>query len=192
MAPTPSERLPHSERHVHDHVVQFSENDASLIRTVGTFIGEGLRAGEGCIVVATQSHRDSLEHHLKAEGLDPAIAQAVGSYISLDAAATLARFVVDGEPEQERFAEVIGQLIATAARGPRRVRVFGEMVALLWAEGKHAAALRLEDFWNELSETHSFHLFCAYPLQDVGGKAYEAAFARALSDHSFRGLHAAL
>ncbi len=184
MASTPSERLPQPERHVHEHVVQFSENDASLIRTVGTFIGDGLRAGESCIVVATQPHRDSLEQHLKADGLDPAIAQAVGSYISLDAAATLSRFVVDGEPEQERFAEVIGQLIKTAARGPRRVRVFGEMVALLWAGGKHSAALRLEDLWNELSETHSFHLFCAYPLQDVGGKAYEAAFARICRQHS--------
>jgi hypothetical protein len=102
MAPTPSERLSQPERHVHERVVQFSENDASLIRTVGTFISDGFRAGESCIVVATQPHRDSLEQHLKTDRLDPAIAQTIGSYIPLDAAATLSRFVVDGETEGSR------------------------------------------------------------------------------------------
>jgi PAS domain S-box-containing protein len=51
-------------------------------------------------------------------------------------------------------------------------------------ERSRRAALRLEDFWNDLSETHSFHLFCAYPLQDVSGKAYEAEFAQICQHHS--------
>jgi len=39
--------------------------------------------------------------------------------------------------------------------------VFGEMIALLWADKKFEAAIRLEQLWNELSKTHFFDLRCA-------------------------------
>ncbi len=168
----------------HAHIVQFSENDAALIDAVSAFIGAGLGAGESCIVVATQPHRKSLEQRLRADGLDLAVAAAAGSYLPLDAAATLARFLVEGQPEPVRFREVIGLLIAEAARGDRRVRVFGEMVALLWAKGDRTAAIRLEDLWNELGQTQAFSLFCAYPMRDVAGSAHEAQFIRIRDQHS--------
>ena len=34
----------------------------------------------------------------------------------------------------------------------RASSAFGEMVALLWAEGNHAAAIRLEELWNDLQK----------------------------------------
>jgi hypothetical protein len=43
------------------------------------------------------------------------------------------------------------------------VRAFGEMVALLWAEGKRGAALRLEELWHPFCEREQLPLFCAYP-----------------------------
>src|SRR4029434_1895112 len=46
-----------------------------------------------------------------------------------------------------------------------RVRVFGEMVALLWAEGNMDAALQLEMLCNDLVTLHPFSLLCAYPLR---------------------------
>ncbi|HEY4384715.1 MAG TPA: MEDS domain-containing protein, partial [Ktedonobacteraceae bacterium] len=64
----------------HVHMVQFSEDDASLINAVSAFISAGMRAGDACIIVATESHRERLEHHLRADGLDTAFAQAAGSY----------------------------------------------------------------------------------------------------------------
>src|ERR1700674_2537433 len=136
----------------HAHMVQLSEDDASLIDAVSAFISAGLRAGETCIILATESHRESLEYRLQADGLDVAVAQEAGAYISLDAAATLAHFLVDGQPEPARFTEVIGPLIEQAAQGSRRVRIFGEMVALLWAQGNRTAAIRLEELWNELGQ----------------------------------------
>jgi hypothetical protein len=81
-----------------------------------------------------------------------------GQYASLDAAATLSQFMVDGEPSPGRFTEIVGSIIARAANGRRRVRIFGEMVALLWADGNWAAAIRLEALWNDLARTHSFSL----------------------------------
>ncbi len=167
-----------------EHFVQFCETDAFLINSLCEFIGTGLRAGETCIVVATQSHRESLEERLQEDGLEVATARMQGQYISLDAAATLSQFMVDGEPSPVRFAEVVGNIITRAANDRRRIRIFGEMVALLWADGNRAAAIHLEELWNDLASTYSFSLFCAYPMQGFGGEGYEEEFTEICQQHS--------
>jgi signal transduction histidine kinase len=96
----------------------------------------------------------------------------------LDAAETLSKFMVEGSPEPALFARVIGDIIARAAEGGQCVRIFGEMVALLWADGNYDAAIRLEELWNYLQETYSFSLFCSYPMNGFGGEA----LAKPLSD----------
>jgi hypothetical protein len=63
-----------------------------------------------------------------------------------------------------------GQLLRMHATYPP-VRAFGEMVALLWAQGKSQAALELEDLWNELPGHHPFSLMCAYSLDVIGEPA---------------------
>lgn len=155
-----------------DHFVQFYETDTFLINSLSGFIGTGLSTGDACIVVATKEHRESLEEQLQACGLDVAAASACGQYISLDAAETLSKFMIDGQPEPGRFFEVIGNIITRAAAGQRRVRIFGEMVALLWAEGNYDAALRLEGLWNDMQKSHAFSLFCAYSMNGFGGEEF--------------------
>lgn len=166
------------------HFVQFYETDAFLLNSLRDFIGAGLVTGDVCIVVATPTHQAELEERLCGYGLDLSAARAGGQYVALDAAETLAKFMVDGAPKPERFAEVIGAVIAQAAQGNRRVRIFGEMVALLWADGNQDAALRVEELWNGLQERYSFLLFCAYPLRDVGGTALAAPFNHICASHS--------
>ena len=166
-----------------EHFVQFCETDAFLIHSVSEFIGAGLRAGDACIVLATKPHRESLEERLEGDGLEVAAASARGQYVSIDAAAMLSKFMVDGEPSPESFAEVVGSMIARAAKG-RRVRVFGELVALLWADGNLAAAIRLEELWNDLGKIHAFSLLCAYPMHSFGGEVYELEFTKICKQHS--------
>ncbi|HEX6108022.1 MAG TPA: PAS domain S-box protein [Ktedonobacteraceae bacterium] len=166
-----------------EHFVQFCETDAFLIHSVSEFIGAGLRAGDACIVLATKPHRESLEERLEGDGLEVAAASVRGQYVSIDAAATLSKFMVDGEPSPESFAKVVGSMIARAAKG-RRVRVFGELVALLWADGNLAAAIRLEELWNDLGKIHAFSLLCAYPMHSFGGEVYELEFAEICKQHS--------
>lgn len=181
---TESHNAQEPELPAHGHLVQFSEDDASLIDAVCAFLSAGLRAGDACIVVATESHRKHLERHLWEDGVDTAFAQITGSYISLDASATLTQFMIDGQPEPVRFRQTIGALIEQAAQGSRRVRIFGEMVALLWADGNRTAAIQLEDLWNELGKVHTFLLLCAYPMRDFGRSAYEAQFSQICQQHS--------
>jgi hypothetical protein len=43
------------------------------------------------------------------------------------------------------------------------MRVFGEMVALMWARGYCSVTVRLGYLWTEFCQKESFALFCAYP-----------------------------
>ena len=167
-----------------EHVVQFYETEPPLLDALAGFIGGGLAAGDAGIVVATPEHREGLERRLRAVGIDLDAARAAEAYVSPDAADTLARIVVDGVPDAGRFAEVIGGTMARAARGGRRVRVFGEMVGLLLARGDTGATIRLEELWNELHQTHAFRLFCAYPLAQLEGSGLAHPIVEVCSRHS--------
>jgi signal transduction histidine kinase/CheY-like chemotaxis protein len=168
----------------HDHFVQFYETDSSLLNSLSDYIGTGLREGDGCIVVTREAHRERLDERLKDYGLDVAAARACGQYVSLDAGEALSQFTVDGHAEPERFSEIIGSVIARTAEGRRRVRIFGDMVALLCDEGNHAGAIHLENLWNDLSKTHSFSLFCAYPMNNFGEKSLGVPLGDICARHS--------
>jgi signal transduction histidine kinase/ActR/RegA family two-component response regulator len=167
-----------------EHFVQFYEADEFLLDSLGGFMGAGLAAEDACIVVATAAHRAALDERLQATGLDVAAARACGQYVSLDASETLSKFMSEGQPDPVRFAEVISQIIARGAEGRGRVRIFGEMVALLWAEANYRAAIRLEELWNELHQTRSFSLFCAYPMQGFGGEMLASGLSDVCTTHS--------
>jgi PAS domain S-box-containing protein len=58
------------------------------------------------------------------------------------------------------------------------------MVALLWADGKHDAALRLEALWNDLQTSHAFVLLCGYPMHGFGGEAFAQPLIDVCAAHS--------
>jgi PAS domain S-box-containing protein/excisionase family DNA binding protein len=168
-----------------EHFVQFYQSDAFLADAVADFVGGGLRTGAAGIVIATAEHRAAIEERLGASGLDVAAQRSDGSLVVLDAAETLARFMVGAEPDEGRFMAAIGEVVARAAEGGRPVRAFGEMVALLALEGNVGAAVRLEQLWNRLQkETHSFSLFCAYPIDRLGSEAFAALMDDVCAAHS--------
>src|SRR4029078_13513481 len=117
-----------------EHFVQFYEADGFLLNSLSGFIGRGINSGNGAVVVATEAHRQGLDELLQASGIDTAAARARGCYVSVDAADTLSKFMVERGSHSERFNEVIGGIIAGVTDGRDRVSAFGEMVALLWAE----------------------------------------------------------
>jgi hypothetical protein len=146
-----------------EHFCQFYEDDGVLIDTVDGFVGPGLIVGDSAVIIATAQHIRKLNERLIARGIDVDQAIAREQYFPLDAAETLAKFMNQGWPDQARFLEVIRDIIARASAGNRRVRAFGEMVALLWADGNRSATIRLEKLWNDVGKTDKFSLFCAYP-----------------------------
>ena len=150
-----------------EHLVQFYAREADLVASVGSFLLEGLQAGEVAVVIATRVHQCAFEDYLVAAGVDAAEAVGSGSLVLLDAAATLSRLVASGGIVPERFRSVIGGVLRQAAG--RRIRAFGEMVALLWDEGRVPAAIDLEDLWNDMLRELPVSLLCAYPSKSFSG-----------------------
>ena len=149
------------------HAVHFYERDEELASKVAQFVAEGLRAGEAAIVVASEGHRQLYIDRLRALNIDIETALAAGTLTILDAAETLKTLMVGDRPDAERFNRVAGSRIeALCTRGGRwtKVRAFGEMVDLLWRGGNRAAALALEELWNELVARYPVDLLCAYAL----------------------------
>jgi PAS domain S-box-containing protein len=174
--------------HEHNHTVQFYGDDGVLLHELMSHIGKALARGSSAIVIATSAHIDGLAHKLKSQGIDLARAKAEGRYITFEASNVLTKFMVEGLPNRVLFLDAIGQVIARAASASldenRRVVAFGEMVALLWAEGKYDAAIQLEKLWNELAKTYSFSLHCAYPMQGFSRQEMDDSLRKICAEHS--------
>ena len=175
------------ESHGQGHSVQFYEQDSHLLEGVSQFIGAAVLAGDSALVIATKSHREGLALQFGSLGLNLAPAMNAGRFQWMDAAETLKKFMRDGEPDFARFEQAVGepisQLAGTGAK-PRRIAAYGEMVALLWADGNRQAAIRLEQFWNRLAERHSFYLHCAYPLEQFSGEEDGGGLQFICAEHS--------
>jgi hypothetical protein len=121
---------------------------------------------------------------LEERDVDPAAAAQRGQYVVLDAAETLAKFMIDGWPDGQRFVDVVGGELARLASRYGRVRAFGEMVALLWAAHNPEATVRLDQLWNNLSKCYPFYLLCAYPLEGFIKPAAGSQFRSVCSEHT--------
>jgi len=172
----------------HDqHFVQFYEQDDFIVDSICKFVTAGFDAGETAVVAATDAHLDALNQRLIERGFDLALVTESGQYIPLGAETTLNQLRPDGVLSADRFSDVMGATILNAANG-RRIRVFGELVALLSAEGKVDAAIELERMWNELKREHRFSLFCAYPMRGFSDRSLDdvcSAHAHVIPAESF-------
>lgn len=167
-----------------DHFVQFYEEDAYLVQSVTDFVAHALTTGDIALVVATAAHRQEIEESLSERGLDVEEAKSTRSLVVLDASQTLDQFIVDGKIDPERFQEVVASQVRALASGGRRLKAFGEMVAILAARDEVDTALELECLWSELTHAHPFTIFCAYPMKALGGVGRATLFDRICQTHT--------
>jgi hypothetical protein len=165
------------------HVVQIYEDDALFLDNLAEFVAGGLKLDEAVIVIATPQHREGLRKRLTARGIDVAGARSRDQLIVLDAQETMSQFLVDTWPDDELFKQAIGSVLDKATRNGRKVRAFGEMVALMWAQGFCGATIRLEHLWTDLCRSRAFSLFCAYPKTGFTANAADD-IARVCALHS--------
>ena len=151
------------------HAVQFYGDDAELSASVADFLGQGLAGGGSAIVVATPAHSA-----LFAADTDAGAAQAAGGLTIVDAAGMLSGFLTGDRLDPSRFRAAAGDLIGPAARAGAPVRIYAEIVTLLWDAGQVAMALELEALWNDLAAQLPFSLLCAYPAHLVTGHDNDA------------------
>jgi CheY-like chemotaxis protein len=170
------------------HEVGFYSDDRWFLDDLTQFIGAALKAGSAAIVVATESHRNSLLPRLRVHGLDIGAAIEQGRYIALDAAETLSALMLNDMPNPSRFLKLFGNLIVTAAEAAKgeqaRVAVFGECVHLLWAQGNAEAAIQFEKLGNLLAKAYDVDILCGYSPGSVQGGMDSHIFQRICAEHS--------
>lgn len=171
----------------HAHTVGFYESDRFLVELVADFLAPALAHDETAFVIASTEHHRWFIDALRPHYPDIEVARLDGQVVLIDAHATRQALISErssGGLDRHRFRELTDELFAHVAFRGRPVRIFGYMAALLWADGETAAAMTLEDEWNQLAKAHDFELLCAYPMRDFDGVGSDAAFARVCQHHS--------
>lgn len=138
------------------HELAFCPDDAAVVDAFTRCIAAALSAADGAIVLVTESHRAQLLQALRMQGVDIDGAIDRGRFLLLDA---------DVAPDPVRFIGAVNGVRAaavTAGKAHPRVAWCGERAGRLWAAGRTAEAVELEQFANELP--HDVDILCAYPV----------------------------
>lgn len=147
----------------HVHAVSVYAHDQEVVDELARFIADGILQEGRAVVVATPEHRTALVETLRGMGLDPDQPPVAGHLVLLDAKQTLQSFTTPSGFDRSRFHTRVGQVVIDAGADGKPVRVFGEMVGLLWELGDVQGAITLEAMWNDLIPQVGFDLMCAYP-----------------------------
>ena len=164
-----------------DHLVQLYTDDAFLARAVVHFVRAGFALGEAAVIIATPGHIALFGEHL------PDLTEALDrrQLVVLDAGECLKTFMVDGMPDRQAFVSTVSTVLERVrAAGYRRMRLYGEMVNLLWQRDALEAAVRLEELWNELLAVERLPLLCAYRIDNFDRYAHRRAVGPIGKTHS--------
>ena len=189
---TQPEHLPARDAHtpVHawrmGHDVQFYETEGYFVDQTARFIAEGYRAGQPAVVIATDNHCVAIKQRLRELGVDLEDRTASRDLVFLDARHTLSAFMQGNRPDAELFRLTVGNVFEKLMRGRPYVivRAVGEMVDILWRDGKAAAAMELEELWNDLARSYAFSLLCGYDQESLVGAHGEKGVADICAAHS--------
>jgi MEDS: MEthanogen/methylotroph, DcmR Sensory domain len=164
------------------HIVYPYSSESQFAEVVCLFASAGLRNGESAVLLMEEAHCEPIRRQLQRDGLDVADLEATGRLICKKAETLLDTFLFDGMIDEDAFKTEMGWLIQKAkSSSPKgQVRVFGEIVNILWMPNPEATR-RLEELWNEIINLHSVPLLCAYAL---GGLRPDSLPVSLLSCHS--------
>jgi len=172
----------------HSHEVAFYADGGSVVNGYARFIESSLKAGNAVIAVVTESHRASLLLKLEALGVDVPEAIDQGSFILFDAIETLSRLTVNDMPDPTLCANVVGELVTSAAKGIKgehaRVEVCGEIAPTLLSKGSWDGAIELERLWDEITRGYGVHTLCGYLSSAFPHPEADPVFHRICSQHS--------
>ena len=142
------------------HDVSFYDDRSTLESCIVKYAVEGLDADETVVLIISSSSlpvvREAISAHVGDRGRR-------GVLLLFDADATLASVTTRDGFDWPAVTALAGNVVADALAASRPVRLFGEMVAILWQRGEMQHAMDLERLWHELGHKHGFDVLCAYP-----------------------------
>jgi hypothetical protein len=175
---------PNHSRTTSAHVVQLFDSDESLADAVSAFLYEGFKRRETLLMVIDEQRWYSVAMRLAArEVLIDEVLQS-GQLTVRDASDTLKLFMRRGKPDQPAFEDSVGQMIRDLSTRGAPLRIYGEMVNVLAAQGEYRAAHLLEELWNDLGRRTPFRLFCGYGSGHFGDPRHGESLRKICASHS--------
>lgn len=145
-----------------NHSVQFFTSDAARIRSIAHFLVEGIRGGEAVLLVCSSENREL-------------VLQAVGNRFSneenqrihfVDSLWAMEKVFVDGAISSDLFRIHICEKVRALVRQYGKLRVYGDVVDDLMADGQQQAVLDLEVEWHKFMTETPFLLLCGYMMEN--------------------------
>ncbi len=168
----------------HDHLVQFYDGEEFLLKTVINFIAPALLCGEGVVLIATEQHLRILKSSLQELQLPPEEFIEMGQLKMLDAEFILKQIMSHDQIDPVKFDAVVGGLLVEIGPRYETIKAFGEMVNVLWQQGRHIAAHELEKLWNSCLENKNVTLLCAYSMDALCEEKDGVSFIDICNCHS--------
>lgn len=169
-----------------DHIVQLYQDDEFLNQAVCCFTGAGLANGDSVILAPTGDHWKPMRAQLEAKGVDVQLAQERGQLMVVDAQEFLPRIMRNAMPDTAVFNDVVGDVIDDARAGGRyeRVRIWGELVDVLWERGDVAASMSLEDLFDQVGKKRELSTFCSFRMDNFNNDVHARMLPRLGTNHS--------
>jgi hypothetical protein len=174
-----------TEAPVGGHFAQLHPDPEGFAGSVARFVETGLARGSGIVLVATPESVARIFERLQRSKLDPERLRTAGQLAVYDAAAMLDQILRDGMPSWEDFRRVVGGVLESMQACRRLpLRIYGEMVGILWRQGNAQAAIKLEEHWNELAKVYPFCLLCGYTIDSQRAECYHGPLHEIGRTHS--------
>ncbi len=160
---------------VRSHFAQLERSSEALTQAATVFLETGLRRNGVAVVFVATATRVSILEQLSRNGLDVDQLQATNRLIVVEGESALDRLMESGTPDWNEFQRLVGSILdRAAATGEGDMRVYGEMVNMLWHRGRADAAIKLEEYWNRIARKYRFSLFCGYVMDGHDRECYES------------------
>lgn len=167
-----------------EHIVQFYKTESHLLSEVSQFISNALSFGEGIIIVASPEHITFFQKKIIQIGLDLHSFQESEQLVFLDAHETLSKLLIEGKVDWITFRKMVSGYLDQMKKKFSNIRIYGEMADNLGKNGNSKESIRLERFWNDLSNDYSFTLLCCHYLGGFETNSQTEAFLNLCQQHT--------
>jgi hypothetical protein len=167
-----------------NYIVKVCRDEAVKTNSVAQYVTEGLINGEAVVIIARPFLRNAIIDFLVTQDFDVQSSKDQGKIKFLDAEFLLSSLWIDDGIDAEAFEKFVSDPLIAMKHKYGKIRIFGEMVNLLWHKGAYDEAMQLEDRWNDLYDKIDFSLLCTYSLNHLDPSTYDEALEKICRCHT--------
>lgn len=143
-----------------DHSVHFYKRDGEAVDAVSDYVAAGLDRGEPALVASTSANGAAVVSRLLRRGYKEARER-----VTLLDSESIAEEMRGGQKAVvSGFKGLVEPAVKAAAVKRKRLRVYGDIVNVLWRRGYENRAIQLEELWSALIRKENLRLLCGYRL----------------------------